>query len=179
MGDGRQAFVPPAALTICQQYARPASERSDPLSCSGGATAVIRNFMRNSARWVAITGMLALGLMGCAKAVQMPPQATYTEIQASGVAAKPPDCNIKVLRHEPLTEYRKVGIIEGTGSVYASEEDVLPAVKRKACETGADAIVILASKSQTTENLVGYYINAVAIVYGKNSNIPIGPHISH
>ena len=76
-------------------------------------------------------------------------------------------------------EYRMVGIIEGTGSVYASEEDVLPAVKRKACETGADAIVILASKSQTTESLVGYYINAVAIVYGKNSNIPISPHISH
>lgn len=148
-------------------------------SCSGGATAVIRTLVRTLARWVVITGTLALAVAGCAKAMQMPPQATYTEIQASGVAARPPNCDIKVLRHEPLTEYRKVGIIEGTGSVYASEEDVLPAVKRKACETGADAIVILASKSQTTENLVGYYINAVAIVYGKNSNIPIGPHISH
>jgi hypothetical protein len=131
------------------------------------------------ARWVAITGTLALAMAGCVKAMLMPAQATYTEIQASGVAAKPPDCDIKVLRHEPLTEYRKVGIIEGTGNVYESEEDVLPAVKRKACETGADAIVILASKSQTTESLVGYYINAVAIVYGKNSNIPISPHISH
>ena len=148
-------------------------------SCSGGATAVIRKLVRTLARWVVITGTLALGVAGCARAMQIPPQATYTEIQASGAAAKPPNCDIKVLRHEPLTEYRKVGIIEGTGSVYASEEDVLPAVKRKACETGADAIVILASKSQTTENLVGYYINAVAIVYGKNSNIPIGPHISH
>ena len=131
------------------------------------------------ARWIAIAGMLALAVAACAKAMQMPPQATYTEIQASGVAAKPPDCDIQVLRHEPLTEYRKVGIIEGTGSVYASEEDVLPPVKRKACETGADAIIIVASKSQTTENLVGYYINAIAIVYGKNPNIPIGPHISH
>jgi hypothetical protein len=147
--------------------------------CSGGAAAVIRNVMRSLARWVAITGTLALGMAGCGKAMQIPPQATYTEIQASGVAAKPPDCDIKVLRHEPLTEYRKVGIVEGTGSVYASEADVLPVVKRKACETGADAIIILASKSQTTENLVGYYINAVAIVYGKNPNIPIGPHISH
>jgi hypothetical protein len=148
-------------------------------SCSGSATAAIRNLVRRLTRWVAITGTLALGMAGCVKAMQMPAQATYTEIQASGVAARPPDCDIKVLRHEPLTEYRKVGIIEGTGNVYASEEDVLPAVKRKACETGADAIVILASKSQTTESLVGYYINAVAIVYGKNSNIPISPHISH
>jgi hypothetical protein len=141
--------------------------------------AVIRNMVRMSARWIAIAGGLALGVAGCAKAMEMPAQATYTEIQASGVAAKPPNCDVKVLRHEPLTEYRKVGIIEGTGSVYASEDDVLPAVKRKACETGADAIIILASKSQTTESLVGYYINAVAIVYGKNSNIPIGPHLSH
>ena len=44
---------------------------------------------------------------------------------------------------------------------------------------GADAIVVLTSKSQTTEDLAGYYIDAVAIVYGKNPNIPIGPHISH
>ena len=148
-------------------------------SCSGDATAAIRNLVRMLAHWVAIAGTLALGVAGCAKATLMPAHATYTEIQASGVAAKPPDCDVKVLRHDPLTEYRKVGIIEGTGSVYAGEEDVLPAVKRKACETGADAIVILASKSQTTESLVGYYINAVAIVYGKNSNIPITPHISH
>ena len=111
--------------------------------------------------------------------MQLPAQVTYTEIQPSGSAAKPPNCDIKVLKHEPLTEYRKVGIIEGQGSVYGSEEDVLPAVKRKACETGADAIVILTSKSQTTENMVGYYIDAVAIVYGKNPNIQIGPHISH
>jgi hypothetical protein len=116
---------------------------------------------------------------GCSRAAQLPPQVTYTEIQASGSAAKPPNCDIKVLKHEPLTEYRKVGIIEAEGSVYAAEEDVLPSVKRKACETGADAIVILTSKSQTTENMVGYYIDAVAIVYGKNPNIPIGPHISH
>ena len=101
-------------------------------SCSGGATAVIRKLVRTLARWVAIMGTLALGVAGCGKAMQIPPQATYTEIQASGAAAKPPNCDIKVLRHEPLTEYRKVGIIEGTGSVYASEEDVLPAVKRKA-----------------------------------------------
>ena len=109
----------------------------------------------------------------------LPPQVTYTEIQASGVAAKPPNCDMKVLRHDPLTEYRKVGIIEAEGSVYATEDEVLPAVKRKACETGADAIIILASKSQTSESIVGYYINAVAIVYGRNTNIPYGPHISH
>ncbi len=116
---------------------------------------------------------------GCLKAATLPPQAVYTEIEPSGAAAKPPDCNIPVLRHEPLTEYRKVGLVEATGSVYDSESDVMPVVKRKACESGADAIVILTSKSQTTEGLVGYYIDAEAIVYGKNPNIPSGPSISH
>jgi len=109
----------------------------------------------------------------------VPPHIDYTEIQASGTAAKPPNCDIKVLRHDPLADYRKVGIIEATGSVYANESDILPLVKRKACESGADAIIILTSKSQTTEDLVGYYIDAVAIVYGKNPNIPISPHVSH
>ena len=74
-----------------------------------------------------------------------------------------------VLRREPLGDFRKVAIVEGLGSVYASEADVLPVVRRRACETGADAIVILTSKSQTSEGMTGYYINSVAIVYGKRN----------
>jgi hypothetical protein len=116
---------------------------------------------------------------GCARALELPPQANYTEIAASGRAAKPPDCDMPVLRHTPLADFREVGLVEATGSVYATEAQVLPAVKRKACESGADAIVILTSKSQTSEGLVGYYIDAEAIVYGKNANIPIGNPISH
>lgn len=116
---------------------------------------------------------------GCLKAATLPPQAIYTEIEPAGSAAKPPDCDMPVLRHEPLTDYRKVGLVETKGSVYDSEADVLPATKRKACESGADAIVILTSKSQTTEGLVGYYLDAEAIVYGKNPNIPSGESISH
>jgi len=70
-----------------------------------------------------------------------------------------------ILRSEPLTDFRKVAIVEGLGSVYAEEKDIMPVVLRAACETGADAIVINTSKSQTSENMTGYYINAVAIVY--------------
>ena len=112
---------------------------------------------------------LVVTASGCAKAVALPPQATLAEIEPSGRAARPPNCEIPVLRHEPLTDFRKVAIVEGLGSVYASEADVLPVVQRKACETGADAIVILTSKSQTSEGLTGYYINSVAIVYGKRN----------
>ena len=81
-----------------------------------------------------------------------------------------------VLRSEPLKDFRKVAIIEGTGNVYATEKDVLPVVKRKACESGADAIVILTSTSQTTEGMVGYYIDTVAIVYGSNQTPNTSEH---
>ncbi|HYL60377.1 MAG TPA: hypothetical protein VEU51_16025 [Candidatus Acidoferrales bacterium] len=111
---------------------------------------------------------MALAATGCA-AVSLPPQVSVAEVEPSGRAAKPPDCNMPVLRHEPLTDYRKVAIVEGIGNRYADESQVLPAVQRRACETGADAIVILASKAQTSESMTGYYINAIAIVYGKRN----------
>ena len=116
---------------------------------------------------IAIITLLTLAAAGCAHVVSLPPQVTLSEVEPSGRAAKPPDCNMPVLRHEPLKDFRKVAIVEALGNVYANEADVLPAVQRKACETGADAIVVLASKSQTTESATGYYINSVAIVYGK------------
>ena len=112
---------------------------------------------------------LVIAGSGCARAIALPPQATLAEIEPSGRAAKAPDCDMPVLRHEPLTDFRKVAIVEGLGSVYASEAEVLPVVQRKACETGADAIIILTSKSQTSEGLTGYYINSVAIVYGRRN----------
>lgn len=155
-----------------------ASERSAALAHAALGPLFV-NLVRRLKSWITRV-VIAIAMAGCASAVpKLPPQVTYTEIQPSGVAAKPFNCDMKVLNHDPLSEYRKVGIIEAEGSVYATEEEVLPAVRRKACETGADAIIVVTSKSQTTENIVGYYINAIAIVYGKNTNIPYGPHISH
>jgi hypothetical protein len=117
---------------------------------------------------IAIIIGLTIAAAGCAH-VALPPQVTLSEVEPSGRAAKPPDCNMPVLRHEPLREFRKVAIVEAMGSRYASEADVLPAVQRKACETGADAIVVLTSRAQTTEDATGYYIDSVAIIYGREN----------
>ena len=117
---------------------------------------------------------LAIAAAGCVHAVSLPPQVTLSEMEPSGRAAKPPDCNMPVLRHEPLRDYRKIAIVEALGNRFASESEVLPAVQRKACETGADAIVVLTSKAQTTESATGYYINSVAIVYGKENPAAAG-----
>jgi hypothetical protein len=117
---------------------------------------------------------LAIGALGCREAISPPPQATIAEIEPSGRPARGPNCSIPILRSEPLTDYRKVAIIEGLGSRYDSESDVMPVVIRKACETGADAILIIASKGQTSENMTGYYINAVAIIYEKGNKVITG-----
>ena len=105
-------------------------------------------------------------LAACAK-VALPPTITLSEIEPSGRAAKPPDCNLPVLRSAPLADYRQVAIIEGLGNRYVAESDVLPLVVSKGCETGADALIINESRGQTSESMTGYYINAVAIIYGK------------
>ena len=84
-----------------------------------------------------------------------------------------------VLRSLPLVEkYRQVAIIEGLGNVFAHEKDVMPSVKKKACEVGADAIVIKESRDQTGENMTGYDINAVAIIYVKPAPIAAAPGVA-
>ncbi len=118
--------------------------------------------------------LLTLAAAGCAHVVSLPPQVTLSEVEPSGRAAKPPDCDMPVLRHEPLRDFRKVAIVEALGNRFATEAEVLPAVQRKACETGADAIVINTSTAQTTESATGYYINSVAIVYGKENPAAVG-----
>lgn len=118
--------------------------------------------MRRLIPIAAITALIQI--FGCAH-VALPPRVTLTEVEPSGRAAKPPDCNLPILRSTPIAAYREVAIVEGIGSRYASEEDVLPLVARKACESGADAIVVRESRAQTSESLTGYYVNAIAIVY--------------
>lgn len=134
--------------------------------------------VRSFIRFVLIVCAATL-LTACGPAFDLPEQVTYTEVAPSGRAAKPPDCDMPVLRHLPLADFREVGLVEATGSRWATEAQMMPAVRRKACESGADAIVILTSKSQTTEGLVGYYIDAEAIIYGHNRNIPLANPMSH
>jgi len=117
---------------------------------------------------------MTVAAAGCAHVVSLPPQVTLSEMEPSGRAAKPPDCDMPVLRHEPLRDFRKVAIVEALGNRFATEADVLPAVQRKACETGADAIVVNTSKAQTSESATGYYINSVAIVYGRENPTAAG-----
>ncbi|HTY56106.1 MAG TPA: hypothetical protein VMB26_12940 [Candidatus Binataceae bacterium] len=121
---------------------------------------------------------------GCTRAlIKEPPDVTVSEMQPSGRAAKPPNCTMPVLDTDPTAGYRKVAIIDARAVPGTEEKEMLPAVVRKACETGADALVIVTSKAQhseTPEGLVaggetGYYVSAVAIVYDNNAESPASP----
>jgi hypothetical protein len=69
-------------------------------------------------------------------------------------AAKAPDCQMPVLVSLPLTTYRQVAIVEAWADLKDDSNDVLPALKRKACETGADALVIINSKHQDIKSML-------------------------
>lgn len=88
----------------------------------------------------------ALTSAGCAEPVG-PPQVTVAQIEPYRHPAKGPDCKMPVLRAEPNVGYRKVAIVEGWGDV-GQEDQVLSAVERRACETGADALLVVATQTQ-------------------------------
>ncbi len=83
---------------------------------------------------------------GCAS--HQPTRASFTQIAIFDRAPKPPDCSMPILHTEPLTNHRRVAIVEGWGDI-DQEDAVLEALRRQGCATGADALVIVESQSQT------------------------------
>lgn len=98
---------------------------------------------------------LALGavLAGCSSKnnelqVEVTQLAPYTN------AAKAPDCQMPVLGVMPLRNLSQLAIVEVWADSKDQPPDVLPALQRKACETGADALVIINSEHQDVKNLL-------------------------
>lgn len=96
---------------------------------------------------------LVLGSSGCSTG-RVPMEVDVTQLAPYVHAAKAPDCSMPVLPSMPLTTYRQVAIVEVWADLKDKDNDVLPALKRKACETGADALVIINSQHQDVKNLL-------------------------
>jgi hypothetical protein len=104
---------------------------------------------------------LSWGMIGAGCAQHREPlQVDVTQLAPYVNAAKPPNCDMPVLTTMPLTNYQQVAIVEAWADLKDNEADVLPALKRKACETGADALVIVNSEHQDIQHLL----------YGANPN---------
>ncbi|HKV53234.1 MAG TPA: hypothetical protein VJN94_01205 [Candidatus Binataceae bacterium] len=97
--------------------------------------------------------MLNVALAGCSTS-RTAMQVDVTQLAPYVNAAKAPDCDMRVLSTMPLSNYKQVAIVEAWADLKDDQSQVVPALKRKACETGADAIVILNSQHQDVKQLL-------------------------
>jgi hypothetical protein len=93
-------------------------------------------------------------LSSCARQNSKIPQVTVSQIEPYLHAAKPPDCSMPILYSEPRTKYRKIAIVEGWVRGPEQKAELLAALQRKACETGADALLVLQQRFQSTGALL-------------------------
>jgi len=91
---------------------------------------------------------------GCATAPLLPTEVNVTPMQEFTRPAKGPDCNMPLLYAEPTRDFQKIAIVEGWGNINDTREKVLQQVRKKACETGADALLVLEGGSQKNKKLV-------------------------
>jgi hypothetical protein len=97
---------------------------------------------------IALSAIIA----GCA--AHNPLQVQVTQLGPYSHAAKAPDCQMPVLERMPLKNLSQIAIVEAWADVKDLPPDVMPALERKACETGADALVIINSQHQDIKNLL-------------------------
>jgi hypothetical protein len=138
---------------------------------------------------VVTLGAALLG--GCAQ--RDPPETTISWLAPQTRAAKSADCAMPVLAQLPNADYQEIAIVEVADDYNADDQEVAGLARRKACETGADALVILENKRQKLGDLPtaaeggakahandhtpevgevghkGRILNAVAIIYKTES----------
>ena len=125
------------------------------------------------------TGALALALAaialfigGCFEFEVPTPSTTVSPMTSVMRPAKAPDCPIQVLNSMPTTDFQQLALLDTWGDQSAKDVDLLPVIKRKACEIGADAIVITSDKSQHEgDQLVGWDSGASSTVSAKTANV--------
>jgi len=105
-----------------------------------------RSALAGAALLAAFSGAAA----GCFDS-KRPTQVMVTQVAPTMHPAKPPDCNMPVLTAEPTVAYRQIAIVEAWADINEDPAAVLPELKRKACGTGAQALLILGDKKQDAD----------------------------
>lgn len=124
-------------------------------------------------RWMGL--WLLVAVAACTEPA-MAPTANVTEIETTTRPAKDPNCYMPVIYAEPTVDYRKIAIVDAWASLNYSQQQVLDEVKRKACETGADAVLVLSGAQQVTRReLYEGEPNPTRLAYGANA--PPGDYI--
>jgi len=116
--------------------------------------------------------VIALSIAGCFEFEVPAPSTTVSPMSSVMRPAKAPDCPIQVLTTMPTTDVQQLALLDTWGDQSAKDIDLLPVIKRKACEIGADAIVITTDKSQHEgDQLVGWDSGPSSTVSAKTANV--------
>ena len=107
--------------------------------------------LRLTAKIATLGGLL---MVGCSTPGKVSMQVNIVQLANYIHPARPPQCDMPILDNLPLISYREVAIVEVWADLKDNEADVLPVLKRKACETGADALVIVNSEHQDIKNFL-------------------------
>jgi hypothetical protein len=101
---------------------------------------------------VGLCASLGVAVAGCA--THNPMVVEVTQLAPYVSAAKDPHCDMPVMSTMPLQNFHQIAIVEAWADLKDDQSQILPALKRKACETGADALVIVNSAHQDIKQLL-------------------------
>jgi hypothetical protein len=109
---------------------------------------------------------------GCFETEIPAPSATVSPMTSTMRPAKGPNCPLQVLSTMPTVDVQQLALVDTWGDQSANDADLLPVLKSKACEVGADAVVITSDKSQHEgDQLVGWDSKVGSTVASKNANV--------
>ena len=105
---------------------------------------------------IALTAM-TMFVSGCYVTEIPAPSATVSPMTSYMRPAKAPNCTLQVLYTMPIADVQQLALVDTWGDELTNDAGLLPVLKRKACEIGADAVVITSDKRQHEgEQLAGY-----------------------
>ena len=100
---------------------------------------------------------MAMIVSGCFEAEIPAPSTTVSPMTSFMRPARPPNCPLQVLHTMPIADVQQIALLDTWGDEMSGDADLLQVLKRKACEVGADAVVITSDKSQHEgKQLAGY-----------------------
>jgi hypothetical protein len=141
--------------------------------------------LKRSQRWMAAASAILFAASAGAAAGcftdKRPTQVLVTPVSTDIHPAKPPDCDMPVLTEDPPTGYQQLAIVEAWSDVNEDPAKVLPELKRQACATGAQALLIVSGRKQNDKTqLYGVTPNETetAVTAGNGSTNQAGAYIN-
>ncbi|MGH7914059.1 MAG: hypothetical protein ACREPW_05340 [Candidatus Binataceae bacterium] len=80
-------------------------------------------------------------------------------------SAAPAKCEVRILRDKPAGKTREVATLNVYGAP-AQHEDILSLLKRKACEAGANAVLIKHMDKTRVQGVKADHVEAIALIVG-------------